>query len=374
MIQITDRKNCCGCAACVQRCPKQCITLYEDNEGFLYPKADADVCIDCGVCEMVCPVINQGESRKPLKVFAAINPNEGIRAVSSSGGIFTLLAEKVTGDGGIVFGARYNTDWEVVHAYSETVDGLSAFRGSKYVQSRIGNTFRDTERFLKAGKKVLFSGTPCQIAGLRRFLRREYESLITVDVACHGVPSPKVWKEYLSSVCKLSEILHITMRDKSDSWRKYRLTIKGKETIISECASTNKYILGFLQNLSLRPSCYQCPAKGGKSGSDITLADYWGIEKLCPDMDDDKGTSFVCTNTLKGCMLFESVSTKKEIMNYNDSIVFNPCMEHNIPEPKTRISFWEAYQTSGINALYALKASQTNILKRVIRRFIKTSL
>ena len=197
MIEIKDKKDCCGCSACVQRCPKQCITLKEDNEGFLYPIVDKKTCIDCGLCEKVCPILHQGEPQKPLKVYAAKNLNEEIRRQSSSGGIFTLLAEQVIQEGGVVFGARFDENWEVKHDYTETIEGLAVFRGSKYVQSRIEDNYKKAEEFLKQGRKVLFSGTPCQIAGLKRFLRKEYEELLTVDFVCHGVPSPGVWRKYL---------------------------------------------------------------------------------------------------------------------------------------------------------------------------------
>ena len=155
MIDIKDKKDCCGCAACVQRCPKQCISLKTDEEGFLYPKVNADLCIDCGLCEKVCPVINQNANREPLHCFAAYNEDEEVRLKSSSGGVFTLLAEKMIEKGGVVFGARFDKDWSVVHDFAETKDGLAAFRGSKYLQSRIGNSFAEAERFLKAGRQVL---------------------------------------------------------------------------------------------------------------------------------------------------------------------------------------------------------------------------
>ena len=203
MINIIDKKNCCGCNACVQHCPKSCVTMQEDEEGFLYPIVDQEACIDCGLCEKVCPVLNQGEERKPLQVYAANNPNEEIRMQSSSGGVFTLLAETIIQEGGVVFGARFNDDWEVIHDYTETKEELAAFRGSKYVQSRIGDSYCQAEQFLKKGRKVLFTGTPCQIAGLNLFLRKEYGNLLTVDFICHGVPSPGVWKSYLEELIAL---------------------------------------------------------------------------------------------------------------------------------------------------------------------------
>ena len=372
MINIFDKHNCCGCGACAQRCPKQCISLKEDEEGFLYPVVDAGICIDCGLCEKVCPVINQNKTKHPLKAYAAINPVEEIRSKSSSGGIFTAIAEKVISEGGVVFGARFDDKWEVEHSYSETREGLDVFRGSKYVQSRIGKTYQQVEEFLENGRKVLFSGTSCQIAGLKHFLQKEYEYLVTVDVVCHGVPSPKLWREYLSTIAPTSKITHISMKDKAKSWRGYNITINGKEKTFSERASQNKYMLAFYPyNCSLRPSCYQCPAKAGKSESDITLADYWGVEKLIPEMDDNRGTSFVCANTEIGDRLLQSLSYKSVLANYTASVPYNICIERSTKEPAMRASFWSDYQNRGIDALLALKPKKSSILKRFLRRIIK---
>lgn len=197
MISIKDKKACCGCGACVQRCPKQCITLHEDSEGFLYPVADASVCINCGLCEKVCPVINQHTAHEPLQTFAAKNPNEAVRAASSSGGVFTMLAERVIKSGGVVFGAAFDQQWKVVHTCATTIGGLQKFRGSKYLQSQTNNTFKEAEAYLKQGRQVLYSGTPCQVAGLKRYLRKDYDNLLTLDFICHGVPSPGVFRTYL---------------------------------------------------------------------------------------------------------------------------------------------------------------------------------
>jgi len=173
VINIKVKTDCCGCNACVQCCPKECIVMQEDNEGFLYPKVEALVCIDCGLCDKVCPVINQGDERKPLAVYAAKNNNEEIRKQSSSGGVFTLLAEQILVGGGVVFGARFNDKWEVIHDYTETIEGLAAFRGSKYVQSVIGESYIQAANFLKQGRKVLFAGTPCQVSGINIFFKKK---------------------------------------------------------------------------------------------------------------------------------------------------------------------------------------------------------
>lgn len=310
MIDILNKKDCCGCSACVQKCPKQCISLKEDNEGFLYPQVNQQECISCGICKKVCPIINPNEKRTPLQIYAAINKNEEIRRQSSSGGIFTLLSEEILKEGGVVFGARFDENWEVKHDYTENVKGLVNFRGSKYVQSRIEDNYKKVETFLKQGRKVLFSGTPCQIAGLKRFLSKEYDNLLTVDFICHGVPSPKVWRLYLyetyrkiikrggkhtaSSILSNSEgksqIEDICFRNKDLGWKRYSFFLKLKLTDIKgkrntaelfEPYSENIFMKGFLSDLYLRPSCYQCTARSGKSGSDITIADFGIFNKLC---------------------------------------------------------------------------------------------
>lgn len=371
MINILDKHNCCGCFSCVQRCPIQCILMKEDNEGFLYPYVDINRCIGCGVCESVCPVINQGEIRQPLSAYAAINPDEIIRKKSSSGGVFTLLAEKIIDNGGVVFGARFNDRWEVVHSYVETKQDLSYFRGSKYVQSIISNSYKEVERFLESGRVVLFSGTSCQIAGLHCFLRKKYENLISVDVVCHGVPSPRLWSDYLASVSDITDIRQIKMKDKTEGWRGYRIIIEGKNTVINERASANKYMMAFIQNLSLRPSCYRCPAKSGKSNSDITMADYWGVERFFPEMDDDLGISFVCVNTEKGENLISNLSIELKETNYYTSIPYNSCIVKSTIEPRKRKNFWRSYSEQGVYALDTLKSVRPTIIKRIINRLIK---
>lgn len=367
MIHIEDKKKCCGCNACVQRCPKQCIITQENEEGFLYPIVDKEACIDCGLCEKICPVLNQGEERQPLEVYAAYNKNEEIRMQSSSGGIFTALAEQIIQEGGVVFGARFNEDWEVIHDYTETAEGLSVFRGSKYVQSRIGNTFNQAEQFLKQGRKVLFSGTPCQIAGLKLFLHKEYENLLIVDFICHGVPSPGVWKKYLeelianqddrnkqfySSLNSLRNISHIEFRNKCLGWKKYSFALNlsisdehgiKKTVLLSEICTENIYMKGFMANLYLRPSCYSCPSNRLKSGSDITIGDYWGIQNIYPNIDDDKGICCVMVNTEKGIFSLSSVDMHKLISSHEEVYKGNPALIRSVSLPNKRREFYKQY-------------------------------
>ena len=305
MIQIIDKQNCCGCGACASSCPKRCIMMTEDNEGFLYPRVDEESCINCGLCEKVCNELHPYEKHEPKQVFAAINKNEEIRLKSSSGGIFYILAERIIREGGVVFGARFDERWQVVLDYAEDLKGVSAFMGSKYVQARVEDAYIDARRFLLEGRKVLFSGTPCQVAGLHKFLRRSYEKLVTVDFICHGVPSPKVWGLYLDEVINRSQVLaKVEFRNKSRGWKNFgfRLRYNDGDNTVSMLSPfwQNHYMKAFLQDITLRPSCYDCKAKGCSSLSDITIADFWGINTVFPEMDDDKGAGLVFINTDKG--------------------------------------------------------------------------
>ena len=350
MIRITDKKDCCGCTACVERCPEQCIQMKADAEGFLYPIVDDTICIDCGICEKVCPVLNICEKPEydKIKAFAAKNKNKGIRLESSSGGIFSILAEKIILEGGVVFGAKFDSHWEVVHSYSETVEGLSVFRGSKYVQSKVKRSFTDAEQFLKSNRKVLFSGTPCQISGLKHFLKKEYANLLAVDFICHGVPSPKVFHLYLDELlkknsCSINEVARIGFRDKTEGWKRYSLIIKFKKNSqrISLRKANNKdvFLKTFCNDLYLRPSCYSCPCKELKSGSDITIADFWGIEDKYPLFDDNKGVSLVLVNSLKGTDIWNEIDKEAFEVPINNWKFNGNLMKSAPMHPKRQLFF-----------------------------------
>lgn len=368
MIQITDRRDCCGCMACVQRCPKHCISLQNDKEGFMYPNVDSIRCINCNLCEKVCPMLCKFEAgRKPVFVYAAKNPDELIRRCSSSGGVFTALAENNIDQGGVVFGACFDENWNVAHDFAETKNDLQRFRGSKYVQSYIGDSYNQVEVFLKAGRKVLFSGTPCQVAGLNKFLRKPYEGLYTVDFICHGVPSPSIWCEYLKEEVarqrdrKNSVLSHpifeknvliedISFRNKIEGWKKFSFsltlsTTNGGGKKISFCShmpyTENIFMKGFMANLYLRPSCYVCPTRCGRSGSNITLGDFWGIDDVRPDLNDGQGISVVLVNDSKGKALLEGVELYLWKVKYEDVLRNNVALEVSAREPANRKKFWD---------------------------------
>lgn len=339
--------KCCGCTACMSVCPKQCISMEVDGEGFLYPVVDQSLCIDCEACVRTCPFHHPAESHKPEEVYAAINTNEGIRMESSSGGVFTMMAEKVINDGGVVFGAKYTTDWQVEIVPAESIDELAAFRGSKYLQARMGNSLQQCKQFLRDGRKVLFSGTPCQIAGLKHYLRKDFDNLIAVDFVCHGVPSPKVWGRYLSEVTNAGRkaIRDIKFRDKPQGWKRFNFTLDYEESeksySISSYNGDNHYMRAFLSDMILRPSCYNCQAKSGRSQSDITIGDFWGIETVLPTMDDDKGTSLVLVHTEKGKQIFADAQVKTEVVAYADAFAHNPAIEHSARAHAHRQNFFE---------------------------------
>lgn len=390
MINITDKKDCCGCEACVQSCPKSCIRMSADEEGFLYPQVDAETCIDCGLCEKVCPVLNQEAGQKPIKTYAAKNPDKSIRLASSSGGVFTAVAAEIIRRGGVVFGAKFNSEWEVVHGYTDNEEELAAFRGSKYVQSRIGHSYKEAREFLKQGRPVLFTGTSCQIAGLHRFLRKKYSNLITIDVICHGAPSPQMWKDYLEYLARqkgvsvgkntvslsLNGIPYadgISFRDKTISWKKYGFSIRNNAPVGSvensvspsgnhkktkhlffEPLTENLFLRTFLSNLCLRPSCYSCPAKAGKAQSDLTIGDFWGVLRIKPLAYDSTGVSLVMVNTESGRQILTDSGLVLKGSDYNRAIRFNPAMERSTVLPEGRSHFWECYHKGGFEGIKPL--------------------
>ena len=380
MITIKDKKNCCGCSACVQRCPKHCITLHEDDEGFLYPLVDEATCINCGLCEKVCPILNPQEKMQPQDVLAVKNTNEEERMNSSSGGVFLPMAREVIQQGGVVFGAVYDEHWEVHHVYAEKMEEVYPMMGSKYLQSRIENTYKEAEQFLKQGREVLFVGSPCQIAGLRTFLRKkEYPNLLAVDFLCHGVPSPGVWRRYLaetysgyeakdksrlqatagknsvllSSLNAKSPIGDIKFRDKVESgWKKYRFVVRQKSAskadqntvLSSDIHYDNPFMRGFLSDIYLRPSCYECKCKNGVNHSDLTIGDYWAARVTDQDFDDDKGVGLVLVNTPKGKAYFDKLNMEVRRSTLDKAHLCNGGFnEHTHAHPK-RAKFYELYQ------------------------------
>ena len=364
MITLSEKSQCCGCEACAQICPKDCITMEEDNEGFLYPHIDISLCIGCNLCEKICPELNPITNiNEPISIYAAKNTNESVRLVSSSGGIFSVLAEQIIEMEGVVFGALFNEKWEVYHGYVDNKQDLKRMYGSKYVQSRINNSFIDARRFLREGKFVLFSGTACQIYALKRFLGKDYPKLLTVDVICHGVPSPKVWKRYLEEISHGRIIKSIKFRDKVTGWKNYSSIVEYENTQ-SDCL--RNFMSLFLSNYILRPSCHSCLFKNGRCTSDITLGDFWGINLILLDFHDDKGISVVLMNRESLFIdLLKFIDYKK--VTTNDALLRNPSFKVPVKmHPNREFFFFLFNKTNSVLKSYRMVRS-TNPFIRIYR-------
>lgn len=335
-------EGCCGCGACLNVCPKNAISFREDAEGFAYPSVDEGKCIDCSLCVKVCPVLSPDVERLPLKVYAAKNRDLQERIQSSSGGMFLPLAREVLRQGGQVFGVEFSEDFRSArHACASDADGVKRFSGSKYIHSDTGRTYSMTKMFLENGVPVLYSGTPCQIAGLRKFLRKDYENLYTVDLVCHGVPSPGIWRRYMDETAP-EGTASVNFRDKVTGWKRFSLVMKDSsgKVLFSQREDENVFMDGFLKNLYLRPSCYRCPARKGRSGSDLTIADYWHLKKTLPDFDDNTGVGLVLVNTAKGARLFDSVDFERVETPYAPASAGNPAIENDFRPLKGKEAFF----------------------------------
>ena len=353
MVQIKDKTTCCGCEACVQICPVNCIDTSFDDHGFIYPTVNFERCIGCGLCDSVCPYLNQESEIVPLKQFAAFSNDYSIRERSSSGGIFSLLAERVIKRKGVVFGAGFDGSFVVHHMHCDSLDGLDNLRGSKYVQSRIGDSFNMVKHYLLESRQVLFSGTPCQVSALKLFLKKDYDNLLTVEVFCHGVPSPKVWNDYLASQLSGHSCVSFSFRDKSKhGWRQYSYRLdKSNGEVVCDYYFNNSYSDGFLNNLTLRPSCFNCPSKLYNSRADISIGDYWGVEQFHPEIDDNMGCSAVVIHNSKGASCFEAISCVKKDTDLESILRRNSLVWRSAQKPYDYDSFWRLYLRKGINSI-----------------------
>lgn len=351
MIEIRNKENCCGCQACFQICPVHAISMDIDREGFWYPRIDQDVCVDCGRCEYVCPELKQYHTMVPMETWGCYRKDFSKRMKSASGGVFAVLAEAVLNRNGIVFGAAFNDKWELKHCYVDSISALDSLLGSKYIQSYIGNAYVRAKEFLKKGCLVLFSGTPCQIQGLKKYLDRDYDNLLTVDLICHGVPSPEVWSDYLTELSKGSKLIAFTPRDKSDGIENAPIVFEfdnGRR--VRQHYNKNIYIKGFNQNLYLRPSCHACKFKGVERCSDLTIGDFWGHSIFYPSFGDHYGISVVMVHSEKGKKWFENVKDDLEVIAAKIKQVLpqNPSLAEAAPRQATRDVFFDRWKQQGV--------------------------
>lgn len=315
MINITDKVNCCGCSACANACPKNCITMTEDSEGFLYPVVDRALCINCGLCERVCPIINvQTEISKPQTAYLIQNSNEQVLKESTSGGAFTAFAQTVIENGGVVFGAALDDKLEVRHICVDRGEDLYKFRNSKYVQSVLGDCFKQAKTFLDSGRQVLFSGTPCQIEGLKSFLRKDYDNLYTVDVVCRACPSPMIWRKYKDFRSDNNEFTGAKFRDKADYGYDYsQISLTDGKKRQHYGVESDPYLRAFFNEFSDRPSCYSCAFKKRYRVSDVTIWDCFDVYKFDKGFDDNRGVTRALVHSSKGEYLIEQAKNRCKV-------------------------------------------------------------
>lgn len=376
---ICTKSNCSGCHACANVCPTKCITMQPDKEGFCYPKIDKKKCVHCDKCKDVCQVINPIRSKSIPKVYAAYNNDENIRYLSSSGGVFTVIAQEIIDKGGLVFGAAFDSDLSVHHIWIEKKEDIKKLRKSKYVQSTIGTAYTEVKKRLDDGKYVLFTGTPCQIDGLIHYLGKEYPKLYTQDIICHGVPSPIVWKKYLDYQCgvhctelDLTEKPDFRSKDKGWTLFSLKLYFSDGETY-SKMFGEDLYMRAFLNNICLRPSCYDCKSKSLNRNSDITLADFWGIENIDETMFDNKGTSLIFVNTDKGKELLLGVQDKMTITeeNVEDAIKYNSAAYRSVELNRARKKFMKLIRKKTFDKAFSvvLKPKTNEVIRSLLHHY-----
>ncbi len=357
-ISILQKNECCGCTACMSCCPTKAIEMQPDYEGFLYPVVNSSKCIDCSKCVKVCKNVKFFDESQ--HIYACWSKDDTLRARSSSGGIFSMLAERTLARGGKVCAVGYSEDCkECLHKIISTPDELDDLRRAKFVQSKKYNIYEQIKSLLTEGYEMLFCGTPCEVGGLKQFLGKDYENLLTCDIICGCVSSPKVYKSYINHLNEThnSRVISVNFKDKRAGWRGKAIAVKfanGEEYLNS--ILDDDYCVSFHSRYNIRPSCFNCKYRNLKRCADFTLGDFWAIEKYKPEYDDNKGTSFVLTNTEKGERILNELDIVKHLMDidYEDySSKYNWCMHRNpytMPEAN-RKQFYDDVQSMPFNEM-----------------------
>lgn len=379
MINLESKIDCCGCSACSSICGHGCITMKSDAEGFLYPEIDFAKCVDCGLCEQVCPIANVLHVNKVAHVVASKNLDDKTRFKSSSGGVFQLLAEKILEEGGVVVGCRFDENMKAVHSIAVNMKELDGLMSSKYVQSDTRGIYERVRTMLKNGTQVLFSGVPCQVAALKNYLRISYENLITIDILCHGVPSPKFFKEYITSLmCRYGgKMTSLSFRWKEKSWKRlYINAIFNNNKRHFLYAGYDSYMQLFLSDRLQRPSCFHCPYNTLHRPGDITLGDFWGIGKKFYDFDDNKGVSMVLINNAIGSTLWEKVADKTIYFetDIDTAVAGNRVLISHLPDQSKRDEFYKEYVAHGFKKAILKYAPETSRMTQLYQNFMRCGL
>ncbi len=350
-----DINMCTGCSACVSICPNNCITMVEDQKGFLYPSVNEALCTKCGLCQSRCHTFIEKQAVAVKEnVYSFVNSNKDVLLTSSSGGAFYEIASNIIKKKGVVCAAVYDSDWSVKHIITDKLEDLKKMQGSKYVQSRMENCFSKIKAYLKNDTTVLFVGTPCQVLGLKTFLNKDYDNLYLIDIICHSVPSPLIFKEYLNLLeTQVGKIKHINLRDKTNGWSEYGLRIEGEKEDVFLPHKGNLYIEGFLDGLYHRPSCNECPVKA-RTGyqSDITLGDFWGYADIYPQADISNGVSAICVHSDKGEHLVSNMKPNEE--KFEDLIKKNKRYNCSVTVSLQSDRFWHLYKKYGLKKAYRI--------------------
>lgn len=366
MIHLKTKEDCTGCTACYSVCKHGAVSLYNDEQGFVYPMFNTDNCIECNLCNKVCPVLNfEKRNASYLRIYAARTKNDDVLMRSSSGGLFYMLASHIiTQKKGVVFGVIYD-NMVVKHTFTETLEGIRAFHGSKYVQSEVRGIYEKVKDFLNQGRFVFFSGTPCQVMALRLYLRKDYDNLLTMDVICHSVPSPLIFKEYVDYVESVhhNQLVSIDMRNKANGWSHkfyYCYNFKDGTSLGDDKLKVEHWGKLFFSGLITRPSCNQCRFTNFRRVGDITLADFWDDRKKKPEAYSNKGTSLMIVSSMKGLDVFESIRSSVYNWEITEEEALQPCLIAPYEPNPMREAFWQYHNKYGFKKSY--------------RRYFKTSL
>ncbi len=368
MKYIIEKELCTGCRACEWSCPAHCIVMSADEEGFLYPEIDEKKCIQCGKCRDVCVgYIHRKDSLCFQKTaFAAWSRESLIRLDSSSGGVFYFLARNMIAIGGIVYGAAFDADFMVKHRRVTEMKGILALMGSKYVQSDTAGTYRQVLEDLKSGHTVLYSGTPCQISALLEFIKGYEEKLFTVSVICHGTPSPDIWKKYLDlkkGQYAESAIRKVSFRDKSYGWKDFSVSIVFERYSYLKSHKDDLYMQGFLQNLFLRPSCYQCNAKEFSAGADIVIGDFWGVERELSGTDINPGVSSVIVCSAKGLELWDGIKDYLQFREVSLDAIY-----------RNNSAFWSSVSRNENRESFFKDLAENGLLEEAIKKYTRSAM
>lgn len=382
MIEVLEHNRCTGCAACYTVCAHNAITMKFDSEGFEYPVINQETCIDCYMCQSVCPVL-QYDKRQTLRTanndvqkgFAARNKNLAQRLTSSSGGIFPPIAGWFLEHDGIVVGIAYDEHFNTKHLIIDSAEELQDLQGSKYLQCKADNmTFKRIRDELKTGRLVLYAGMACQVEGLKSFLRKEYENLYTIDLICMGIPSSVVWQKYLKAFFDGENIRQVNFKEKSIGWNSFCFYLKTDKREFKERGMENLYLQSMFRSWNMRPSCFQCPFKKEKRYSDFTLADCWGANKLVPSIDDNKGLSSVIVHSTKGQRLWQLISDKVEAVeiSIDDIAAGNQNLIRNKQQTGDRKLFYEMLSSNPRKAFERLcKVNHSSFVRKLAGQVIK---